>query len=98
MIAGELPPRPTQLSPGTGPATIDRNVISTNISNDDGGGIRLLMTSGSNISANQRGHIRIRNNPIANTGPAHAGGAWRRLPSPARGKRGFAGHPPRVPP
>ncbi len=74
MIAGELPPRPTQLSPGTGPATIDRNVISTNISNDDGGGIRLLMTSGSNITSNRPGTIRISNNTIANNVSAHEGG------------------------
>ena len=75
MVAGELPPRPTQLSPGTGPATIDRQRhLQANIANDDGGGIRLLMTSGSNITSNRPGTIRISNNTIANNVSAHEGG------------------------
>ena len=74
MIAGELPSRPTQLSPGSGPVTIDRNVISTNLSNDDGGGIRLLMTSGSNTTSTRPGTIRITDNTISNNVSAHEGG------------------------
>ena len=50
MIAGELPATPTQLSEGTGPVTIDGNVIHANLANDDGGGIRLLQASGSHIT------------------------------------------------
>ena len=50
MVAGELPADPTKLSPGTGPVTIDGNVIQANLANDDGGGIRLLQTSGSHIT------------------------------------------------
>ena len=74
MIAGELPSDPTQLSPGTGAVTIDNNIISTNLANDDGGGIRLLMTSGTDIRSNRRGTVRIANNTIADNISAHEGG------------------------
>ena len=74
MVAGELPPTPTQLSPGTGPVTIDGNVIQANLANDDGGGIRLLQTSGSHVSRTNPGTISITNNTIANNVSAHEGG------------------------
>lgn len=74
MIAGELPSSPTQLSPGTGAVTIDSNIISTNLANDDGGGIRLLMTSGTDIQSNRRDTVRIANNTIADNISAHEGG------------------------
>ncbi|MCU1659228.1 MAG: pectin lyase-like protein [Pseudonocardiales bacterium] len=74
MIAGELPATPTALSPGSGPVTIDSNVIQANLANDDGGGIRLLQTSGSHISRSNRETIAITNNTIANNVSAHEGG------------------------
>jgi len=50
MVAGELPADPNGLSAGSGPVSIDANVIQANLANDDGGGIRLLQTSGSHIA------------------------------------------------
>jgi hypothetical protein len=66
MVAGQLPADPNQLSPGSGPATIDANVIQDNLANDDGGGIRLL----------QAGNfpINITNNMVVNNISAHEGG------------------------
>ncbi|MGZ4719766.1 IPT/TIG domain-containing protein [Oryzihumus sp.] len=74
MVAGELPADPTQLSAGSGPVTIDANVVQANLANDDGGGIRLLQTSGSHISRNNPETISITNNTIANNVSAHEGG------------------------
>jgi hypothetical protein len=74
MVAGELPADPTQLSQGSGPVTIDSNVIQANLANDDGGGIRLLQTSGSHISRTLPQTISITNNTIANNISAHEGG------------------------
>ena len=74
MIAGELPSDPANLSAGSGPVTIDSNIIQTNLAGDDGGGIRLLQVSGSNISRNNPGTIDITNNTVANNVSAHEGG------------------------
>ncbi|MDT4963523.1 MAG: large repetitive protein, partial [Pseudonocardiales bacterium] len=74
MIAGELPANPTQLSAGSGPVTIDANVIQANLASDDGGGIRLLQTSGSHISRANPETINITNNTVANNVSAHEGG------------------------
>ncbi len=74
MVAGELPADPTQLSEGSGPVTIDANVIQANLANDDGGGVRLLQTSGSHISRANPEMISITNNTIANNVSAHEGG------------------------
>ncbi|MDX6292180.1 MAG: large repetitive protein [Kribbellaceae bacterium] len=74
MVAGELPATPTELSPGTGPVTINRNIVQANLANDDGGGIRLLMTSGSHISRANPQPIDITNNTIADNVSAHEGG------------------------
>ena len=74
MIAGELPADPTQLAEGSGPVTIDANVIQANLANDDGGGVRLLQTSGSHISRANPETIAITNNTIANNVSAHEGG------------------------
>ncbi|WP_344115017.1 hypothetical protein [Kribbella alba] len=74
MIAGELPAVPTALSPGSGPVTIDGNTIQANLANDDGGGIRLLQTSGSHISRSDPQTIVITNNTIADNVSAHEGG------------------------
>ncbi len=77
MIAGELPGTGTALSPGTGRVTIDRNVIQANLANDDGGGIRLLQVTGSNVTQQDAGQdqaIQITNNVIASNVSAHEGG------------------------
>jgi len=74
MVAGELPSVPTALSPGSGPVTIDANVIQANLANDDGGGIRLLQVSGSQFTKARPGTISITNNTIANNVSAHEGG------------------------
>ena len=74
MIAGELPATPTALSPGSGPVTIDANVIQANLANDDGGGIRLLQVSGSHISRSDPQTVAITNNTIADNISAHEGG------------------------
>jgi hypothetical protein len=66
MIAGELPPDPNLLSPGSGPVTIDANVVQANLSNDDGGGIRLLQVNNFPIT--------ITNNIIAGNISTHEGG------------------------
>ncbi len=74
MIAGELPAVPTALSEGSGPVTIDANVIQANLANDDGGGVRLLQTSGNHIRRSRPELITITNNTIANNVSAHEGG------------------------
>jgi IPT/TIG domain-containing protein len=69
MVAGELTAGGgvgTGLSPGSGDVTIARNLIRGNVSNDDGGGIRLL-----NPVA---GHVRIANNMVANNLATDTGG------------------------
>jgi len=73
MIAGQLPADPDVLSEGSGPATISANVIVENLAGDDGGGIRLLQTSGSRITRAIRDDIRIINNTITNNVSAHEG-------------------------
>jgi hypothetical protein len=70
MVAGELPANPNAASPGSGPVTIDANIVQGNLASDDGGGIRLLqagnfpigMTNNiitGNISAHEGGGIAI---------------------------------------
>ncbi|MCB0162622.1 MAG: pectin esterase, partial [Anaerolineae bacterium] len=66
MIAGELPIQPDSLSAGSGDVTIERNLIQHNLSNDDGGGIRLLMPVD--------GQVRIVNNMIVNNLATDVGG------------------------
>jgi hypothetical protein len=66
LVAGEVPPTPEQVSGGSGSVTIDNNKIDQNLSNDDGGGIRLL-------NAGVR-PIKIENNEIVNNVSAHEGG------------------------
>ncbi len=65
-IAGELPADPSVLSVGAGPITIRSNVISSNLSNDDGGGVRFL----------QAGDypFEVYNNVISNNVSTHQGG------------------------
>jgi len=66
MIAGEQPPNPLGLSAGTGNIDIERNLIQGNVSNDDGGGVRLLQPVD--------GRIRILNNLIVNNLATDTGG------------------------
>jgi len=66
MIAGELPADPTALSPGAGPVNIYNNLIQSNLANDDGGGLRFLMSG--NFTYN------VYNNIIANNISTHEGG------------------------
>ncbi|MCB9419941.1 MAG: IPT/TIG domain-containing protein [Ardenticatenaceae bacterium] len=81
MIAGELPADPNQLSPGSGPVNIYNNLIQSNLSNDDGGGLRFLMAGGpggvdvmnvynnmivNNISTHEGGGIGINDTPTVN--------------------------------
>ena len=74
MVAGELPSTPTGLTHGTGPVSIDHNVISSNIANDDGGGIRVLQASGDRTTKANLGRITISNNTVVNNVSAHEGG------------------------
>lgn len=66
IIAGELPANPTVLSPGSGPTDIYNNLIQSNMSNDDGGGLRFLMAG--NFPMN------VYNNMIVNNVSTHEGG------------------------
>jgi len=66
MIAGELPANPFQLSPGAGPVDIYANLVQSNLSNDDGGGIRFLM-AGNYL-------YRVYNNIVVNNVSTHEGG------------------------
>ena len=66
MIAGELPADPNQPSAGSGPVTLDANLVQDNVANDDGGGIRLLQAGNVPIS--------ITNNMIDDNISTHEGG------------------------
>ncbi|MFO1467946.1 MAG: choice-of-anchor D domain-containing protein [Steroidobacteraceae bacterium] len=66
MIAGALPANTDTLSPGSGPVDIYNNLIQSNLSNDDGGGLRFLMSG--NFPMN------VYNNIIANNISTHEGG------------------------
>ena len=66
MVAGELPADPNVLSNGAGNLDIYDNIIQSNLSNDDGGGIRFLMAG--NYTFN------VYNNVIANNISTHEGG------------------------
>ncbi len=65
MIAGALPANPNALSPGTGAVDIYNNLIQGNLANDDGGGIRFLMSG--NYPMN------VTNNTIVNNVSTHEG-------------------------
>ena len=76
MIAGELPTNPaTTLSRGSGDVSIFNNLIQENVANDDGGGLRLLMTSGANANGSlNNSKIDVFNNIIVNNVSTHEGG------------------------
>lgn len=72
FVAGELPANPViQLSSSSGPVDIYANIIQSNLGNDDGGGVRLLMTAG---EKDLQPLIRIFNNFIVNNISTHEGG------------------------
>ncbi len=66
MIAGELPADFTTLSPGSGPVDIYANLIQANLGNDDGGGLRFLMSGDFPFN--------VYNNIIVNNISTHEGG------------------------
>ncbi|RIK39997.1 MAG: hypothetical protein DCC55_16425 [Chloroflexi bacterium] len=66
MVAGELAPNPLTLSAGSGAVTIERNLVQGNLSNDDGGGIRLLQPVD--------GPVTIQNNMVVNNLATDTGG------------------------
>jgi hypothetical protein len=66
FFAGQLTANPNDLSTGTGPQTITRNVIMANTANDDGGGLRLLMVNNDLYT--------VTNNMIVDNMSTHEGG------------------------
>lgn len=66
IIAGELQPDPSMLTPGAGPVDVFNNLIQANLGNDDGGGLRFLMAG--NFQFN------VYNNIIVNNISTHEGG------------------------
>ena len=66
MIAGELPADANAPSAGSGPVTVNANLIQDNLANDDGGGIRLLQAGSFPIG--------ITNNMITDNISTHEGG------------------------
>ena len=66
MIGGELAAKIGQLSPGSGDVDIERNLLQGNVSNDDGGGVRLLQPVA--------GHVQVINNMIVDNLATDAGG------------------------
>jgi hypothetical protein len=66
MIAGEQPNQPNALSAGSGEVFVDSNLIQGNVSNDDGGGIRLLQPVD--------GPVHILNNMVVNNLATDLGG------------------------
>jgi hypothetical protein len=66
MIAGEQPNQPDALSDGSGEVLVDSNLIQGNVSNDDGGGIRMLQPVD--------GPVYIINNMVVNNLATDLGG------------------------
>ena len=66
MLAGVQPANVSEVSPGTGDIEIEGNEIRGNVSNDDGGGVRMLQPVD--------GRIRIVNNMIVNNLATDLGG------------------------
>lgn len=66
IIAGELQPDPSMLTPGAGAVNVFNNLIQGNLGNDDGGGLRFLMAG--NFPYN------VYNNMIVNNVSTHEGG------------------------
>jgi hypothetical protein len=84
FVGGELPVNPNTMTQGAGTVTIRENVMQANLSNDDGGAIRLLMVDGKRRSQTGQPNfgtmqlfddrINILNNTIANNISTHEGG------------------------
>ena len=66
MIAGELSANLAVPSAGSGPVTVDANLIQDNVANDDGGGLRLLQAGDFPIT--------VSNNMIDDNISTHEGG------------------------
>ncbi len=83
FVGGELPANPNTMTQGAGTVTIRENVLQANLSNDDGGAIRLLMVDGrrrSQTGQTNNGQLQffddrvnIVNNTIANNIATHEG-------------------------
>ena len=83
FVGSELPANPNTMPQGAGAVDIRENVLQANLSNDDGGAIRLLMVDGrrrSQTGTGSQGQIRlyddrvnILNNTIANNVATHEG-------------------------
>jgi hypothetical protein len=66
LVGGEQPQNPDAASQGSGPVKISANLVQGNLSNDDGGGIRLLKPMNYQID--------ITNNMVANNVATDLGG------------------------
>jgi hypothetical protein len=66
-IESDIPVAGGSLGDGTGPVNLDRNLIQSNFSGDDGGGVFVLDSLGAVIN--------LRNNMIVDNGAADIGGA-----------------------
>ena len=78
MIAGEAPLPGQELTPGAGSVTVDGNIIQSNMSGDDGGGIMLLFINGLDVALHNSTkdlwhRIEIFNNFIVNNIAADGG-------------------------
>ncbi|MDX6570802.1 MAG: large repetitive protein, partial [Gaiellales bacterium] len=73
-IAGELPANPDTLTQGSGAVDIFDNVVQSNLANDDGGGLRLLMVDGPGARTTAPNRINIYNNTLADNISTHEGG------------------------
>ncbi len=80
LIAGEVSPVAGQLSPGSGSVTINANLIQGNLAGaGDGGGIRLQLVNGQDVTANPDrpgtwNRVDVINNMIVNNVAGLAGG------------------------
>ena len=66
MVAGEPNRDPNAVSLGSGPVTVERNLVQGNVSNDDGGGFRVLN--------GVQWRIRFANNMVVNNMATDTGG------------------------
>jgi hypothetical protein len=75
-IAGELPANPDTLTTGSGAVDVFDNVLESNLANDDGGALRLLMVDGLGGTSGSFSAFRINvyNNTIADNISTHEGG------------------------
>ncbi|MDX6619260.1 MAG: large repetitive protein, partial [Gaiellales bacterium] len=74
-IAGELPANPDTLTTGSGAVDVFSNILESNLANDDGGALRLLMVDGASGTSGVNSYrINIYNNTLADNISTHEGG------------------------